>query len=135
MVIKVNMEREEVSAYERIKLSAESVVPGMIWKLKFTTKQQQELKEKIESRIHKRVKYKHLLSTQVWDKMSYVLPKQANFEPLMLKDTDQVLDAFINKLEEIMEVHKIIPVQRTIDEVHVNSNSGRKEIKPIKKKK
>lgn len=127
--IKVNVEREDVKATIKTRYSAESVVPGILWKMRYTQKQFEDLRAMVTNRIHKRIKWKHLLYSSIWTKMDAKVLKAQQFEVRSFKDTDQVIQAFYETISVQMELHKIKPVQKSIDEVTNPKKTSKKIVR------
>ena len=114
--IRVNKTREPVTGYDKTLYEAMFENKEFGWKVRFTENQLDDLREKLTEKINERHEYIHILYEVVWSRMKHVAPKLEPFHPDMLKDTDEALIAICDEIIKSLELDKIKPTQKTIDE-------------------
>lgn len=131
--IKVETTREQVSAINKVVMSAEPVKGGCVWKARFSDTEKDKVAEVLKKKLDKKQEYKPYLYDSVYSKMKMVRPKTVGFSAEMLKPISEVLEAFCVTLIKETGMDKYKPAQKTIKEA--TDEELAKENAKVKKKK
>lgn len=121
MSIQVNMTVEEVSAYRKQKFEAITGDESWTFKALMTETEEKKLKEELHKNLDSR-KYKDLEACKphvqefVFGKLKYFPTKIVDFNPSGLSEVPEVIEAFTDKIIELLGIRNYKPSQQTLEE-------------------